>query len=110
MTRTRVSEARERLATSPFLLVDVELSEKSLPVGQPLAHLPGLEHADLAWLGREGESVRAEFPGDSAAFVVPAIEAGQVIHVHAVATERYLVTVHRGAARFADGSPSRSTA
>ncbi|MER6197067.1 CorA family divalent cation transporter [Streptomyces sp. NPDC001586] len=99
MTRTRVSEARERLATSSFLLVDVELSEKSLPVGQPLAHLLGLEHADLAWLGREGESVRAEFLGDSAAFVVPAIEAGQVIHVHAVVTERYLVTVHRGAAR-----------
>ncbi|MGW6979293.1 magnesium transporter CorA family protein [Streptomyces sp. NPDC054932] len=107
MTRTHVSEARERLATSPFLLVDVELSEKTLPAGQPLAHLLGLEVADLAWLGREGESARAEFLGDSAAFVVPVIEAGQVIHVHVVVTERYLVTVHRGAVRLIESLTAR---
>lgn len=98
MTRAHASEARERLATSPFLLVDVELSEAGSPTGQPLAHLLGLGAADLAWLGREGESARAEYLGDSAAFVVPAVEAGQVVHVHAVVTERYLVTVHRGTA------------
>ncbi len=99
MTRAPVSEARERLAASPFLLVDVELPEGAPPSGPSLVHLLGLEFADLAWLGQEGESARAEFLGDSAAFVVPAIEAGQVIHVHAVVTERYLLTVHRGAAR-----------
>ncbi|MFF9053970.1 CorA family divalent cation transporter [Streptomyces erythrochromogenes] len=99
MTRAPVSEARERLAASPFLLVDVELPEGAPPAGPSLVHLLGLEVADLAWLGQEGESARAEFLGDSAAFVVPAIEAGQVIHVHAVVTERYLVTVHRGTAR-----------
>ncbi|MFF9979036.1 magnesium transporter CorA family protein [Streptomyces erythrochromogenes] len=99
MTRAPVSEARERLAASPFLLVDVELPEGAQPAGPSLVHLLGLEFADLAWLGQEGESARAEFLGDSAAFVVPAIEAGQVIHVHAVVTERYLLTVHRGAAR-----------
>ncbi|MFJ6754486.1 CorA family divalent cation transporter [Streptomyces sp. NPDC091273] len=107
MTRAHVSEARERLATSPFLLVDVELNRKNQPTGRPLAHLLGLEVADLAWLGREGESARAEFLGGSAAFVVPAIEAGQVIHIHVVVTERYLVTVHRGAARLVAGLTAR---
>lgn len=99
MTRAPVSEARERLAASPFLLVDVELPEGAPPAGPSLVRLLGLQFEDLAWLGQEGESARAEFLGDSAAFVVPAIEAGQVIHVHAVVTERYLLTVHRGAAR-----------
>ncbi|KOY54641.1 cation transporter [Streptomyces sp. XY332] len=94
--RTPVSEARERLAAAPFLFVDAELPEEAPPGEQPVAHLLGLEAQDLEWLGRERESVRAEFLGDSAAFVVPAVEAGQVIHLHVVATERYLVTVHRG--------------
>ncbi|MFF3860907.1 CorA family divalent cation transporter [Streptomyces sp. NPDC002209] len=94
--RTPVSEARERLAAARFLFVDAELPEEDTPGGQPVAHLLGLEAQDLEWLGRERESVRAEFRGDSAAFVVPAIEAGQVIHIHVVATERYLLTVHRG--------------
>ncbi|KOU15199.1 cation transporter [Streptomyces sp. WM6372] len=96
--RAPVSEARERLAESRFLFVDAELPEEAPPGEQPVAHLLGLEADDLAWLGRETESARAEFRGDSAAFVVPAIEAGQVIHLHVVATERYLVAVHRGPA------------
>ncbi|MFE6906597.1 magnesium transporter CorA family protein [Streptomyces erythrochromogenes] len=100
LTRAHASEARERLATSAFLLVDVELPEGAAPpAGPSLADLLGLEAADLAWLGQEGESARAEFLGDSAAFVVPVVEGGQVFHIHAVVTERYLVTVHRGAAR-----------
>ncbi|MEV7512767.1 CorA family divalent cation transporter [Streptomyces sp. NPDC090085] len=107
MARAHVSEARERLATSPFLLVDVELPEGSPPAEQPLAHLLGLEAEDLEWLGTEGESARAEFFGDSAAFVVPAIEAGEVVHVHLVVTERYLVTVHRGAARLVENLVAR---
>lgn len=96
VTHTHVSEARERLATSRFLIVDIELPEEASPDEQPVAHQLGLEAEDLAWLGREGESVRAEFLGESAGFVVPVVEAGQVIHVHAFVTERYLVTVHRG--------------
>lgn len=107
MARAPVSEARQRLATSPFLLVDVELPEGSAPAGQPLAHLLGLETEDLEWLGAEGESARAEFFGDSAAFVVPAIEAGEVVHVHLVVTERYLLTVHRGAARLVENLVAR---
>ncbi|WP_256328061.1 CorA family divalent cation transporter [Streptomyces sp. 136MFCol5.1] len=76
--------------------MDIELPEEASPDEQPVAHQLGLEAEDLAWLGREGESVRAEFLGESAGFVVPVVEAGQVIHVHAFVTERYLVTVHRG--------------
>ncbi|MFE2089530.1 CorA family divalent cation transporter [Streptomyces sp. NPDC059460] len=96
VARTHVSEARERLAASRFLLVDIELPEETSPDEQPVAHQLGLEAEDLTWLGREGESVRAEFLGDSAAFVVPLVEEGQVAHVHVFVTERYLVTVHRG--------------
>lgn len=110
VTRTHVSEARERLAASRFLLVDIELPEEGPPrrdgeqpeeeppAGQPLAHLLGLETEDVAWLGRAGKSARAEFLGDSAAFVVPMVQEARITHVHAFVTERYLVTVHRGPA------------
>ncbi|MER6125800.1 CorA family divalent cation transporter [Streptomyces sp. NPDC001795] len=81
---------------SRFLLVDIELPEKPAPDEQPIAHLLGLEAEDLTWLGREAESARAEFLGDSAAFVVPVMEAGRITHIHAFVTERHLVTVHRG--------------
>ncbi|MFD7626745.1 CorA family divalent cation transporter [Streptomyces sp. NPDC059851] len=97
MTRARPSEARELLNTFPFLLVDVELPERSPPDEQALVHLFGLDVAAFGWLGREGEISRAEFLGDSAGFVLPAVETGRVVHVHAVVTETYLVTVHRGA-------------
>ncbi|MGW9133010.1 CorA family divalent cation transporter [Streptomyces sp. NPDC055681] len=91
-----MSEARERLAASRFLIVDIELPEEAPPDEQPVAHQLGLEAEDLTWLGREGEAVRAEFLGESAGFVVPVVEAGQVAHIHAFVTQRYLVTVHRG--------------
>ncbi|MFI2121140.1 CorA family divalent cation transporter [Streptomyces sp. NPDC020299] len=96
VTRTHVSEARERLAASRFLFVDIELPEPTRPDETPVARLLGLEAADLAWFGTEGEAARAEFLGDSAGFVVPVVEDDQVTHVHAFVTERYLITVHRG--------------
>lgn len=105
--RTPVSEARERLAESRFLFVDAELPAQAPPGEQPIAHLLGLEADDLPWLGRERESARAEFLGDAAAFVVPAIEAGQVVHLHVVATERYLLTVHRGPVAMVHGLIAR---
>ncbi|MFE2164971.1 CorA family divalent cation transporter [Streptomyces sp. NPDC059447] len=99
LTRGDVSEARERLATSRFLFVDVELPEEDdAPDGPPLAQLLGLETEGLAWLGQKDESPRAEFLGDRGAFVVPAVDADRVIHVHALVTEQYLLTVHRGPA------------
>ncbi|MFF4400015.1 CorA family divalent cation transporter [Streptomyces sp. NPDC001480] len=91
-----MSEARERLAASRFLFVDLELSEPAQPDETPVARLLGLEAVDLAWFGTEGEAARAEFLGDSAGFVVPVVEEDQVTHVHAFVTERYLVTAHRG--------------
>ncbi|MFD7444519.1 CorA family divalent cation transporter [Streptomyces sp. NPDC059909] len=96
VARTSLPEARERLAASRFLLVDIELPEKAPPGEQPVSEQLGLEAEDLTWLGREGESVRAEFFGDSAGFVVPVVETGQVTHVHAYVTERYLIMVRRG--------------
>ncbi|MFE5539009.1 CorA family divalent cation transporter [Streptomyces sp. NPDC056492] len=96
--RAAVSEARERLAESRFLFVDAELPEEAPSGEQPVAHLLGLEAEDLSWLGRERETTRAEFLGDAAVFVVPAFEGGRVVHLHVVATERYLLTVHRGPA------------
>ncbi|MFD3556795.1 CorA family divalent cation transporter [Streptomyces goshikiensis] len=118
LTRAHVSEARERLAASRFLFVDVELPERSAPGEQPLARLLGLETEDLEWLGREGESARAQIVGNSAAFVVPAVDADRVVHVHTLVTERYLVAVHRGPApligdviaRFPDETPPDSVA
>jgi magnesium transporter len=96
VARAAVSEARERLAASRFLLVDIELPGEVGPEEQPVAHELGLEAQDMAWLGREGEAARAEFLGDNARFVVPVIEKGEVTHVHAFVTDRHLVTVHRG--------------
>ncbi|MEW2418440.1 CorA family divalent cation transporter [Streptomyces sp. NPDC046866] len=107
MKRARPSEARELLTTSPFLLVNVELPERTPPNAQPLVSLFGLDVAAFGWLGRDGESVRAEFLGDSAGFVLPAVEAGRVVHIHAVVTETYLITVHRGATGLLAGLTSR---
>ncbi|MFB7293446.1 magnesium transporter CorA family protein [Actinacidiphila glaucinigra] len=94
--RAAVSEARERLATCRFLLVDVEVPGEERPDELSIARELGLAAEDLAWLGREGETARAEFHGDNARFVVPVIDDGKVVHVHVFVTERYLVTVHRG--------------
>ncbi|MFF7123436.1 CorA family divalent cation transporter [Streptomyces sp. NPDC008240] len=98
VTRTDVAEARERLATAGFLLVDVELTEEPQAVVPPVSHQFGLEAENLTWLGRVGEPARAEFLGDRAAFVVPVVKGNEVAQVHALVTERYLLTVHRGQA------------
>lgn len=95
--RVSVAEARERLAASRFLLVDVETPGGGRPGAEvPIARELGLGCADLTWLGEEGESARAEFHGDDARFVVPVVDGGEVVHVHVFVTERHLVTVHRG--------------
>ncbi|MEU9986114.1 CorA family divalent cation transporter [Streptomyces sp. NPDC048045] len=98
VTRTDVTEVRERLATSDFLLVDVELPEAPPAEAPPVSHQLGLESENPLWLGREDVPARAEFLGDRAAFVVPVVKGGEVAHVHALVTERFLLTVHRGQA------------
>ncbi|MFF4009394.1 CorA family divalent cation transporter [Streptomyces sp. NPDC001717] len=119
LTRGDVSQARELLAASPFLFVDVELpDEDDAPDQPPLAHLLGLEAADVPWLGRRDESPRAEIRGDGGVFVVPAVDGDRVVHVQVLVTERYLLTVHRGpapligdvTARFPLEAPSDSVA
>jgi magnesium transporter len=100
--RTDVAEARRRLATDRFVLVDVELPETA-PDGGPeeaedLARRLGLDAEDLSWFGRGDEPARADFLGDLVAVVVPVVRADRVVHTHVVAGERFLVAAHRGPA------------
>ncbi|MEV5872740.1 CorA family divalent cation transporter [Streptomyces sp. NPDC052101] len=101
-TRVSVSEARQRLAMDRFLLLDVELPEeegpKEGPADEPPARRLGLDAEELAWFGRPGESARAEFLGDIAGFVIPVVHGVRIAHVHALASERFLVIAHRGRA------------
>ncbi|MFF8473016.1 CorA family divalent cation transporter [Streptomyces sp. NPDC015414] len=98
-TRTGLAEARELLAASPFLLVDVQLADgPEADDGDVVAGL-GLRSECPSWFGRAHEPVRAQFIGDRAGFVVPVVQGGRVVHVHVMATERHLVTLHRGPAR-----------
>ena len=97
-TRTGLSEARGHLAASDFLLVDVQLADEAEADAQPVVGLLGLADESPSWFGRPGEPTRAEFHGDRAGFVVPVVEDGRVAHVHVLATERHLVTLHWGPA------------
>ncbi|MFF3913142.1 CorA family divalent cation transporter [Streptomyces sp. NPDC001852] len=101
VTRTDVSEARERLAAASFLLVDVELPEDAPAPATPVADQLGLDGEELDWFGSKDEPARAEFLGDRAAFVVPVVHGEEIVHLHVVVTERFLVTVHRGQAGLA---------
>ena len=74
VTRTDMSEARERLAVARFLIIDIELPEEAPADGESLARQLGLEADDLEWFGRKDESARADFLGESAGFVVPVVE------------------------------------
>ncbi|MFI6493828.1 CorA family divalent cation transporter [Streptomyces sp. NPDC050564] len=98
VTRTDVSEARERLAVSDFLLVDIQLPDEMASDHPSVVLQLGLGTENVSWFGRSGESVRAEYLGDRAGFVVPVIEGNRVVHVHALVTERHLITAHRGPA------------
>jgi magnesium transporter len=101
VTRTDVSEARERLAAARFLIVDVELPEEAPADGEGVARQLGLEADDLDWFGRKDEPARADFLGEKAGFVVPVVHDDQVAYIHALVTEQFLVTVHRGQAGLA---------
>ncbi|WP_316745242.1 CorA family divalent cation transporter [Streptomyces sp. MK7] len=98
VTRTDLSGARARLAVSDFLLVDLQLPEEAAPDEEPVTRRLGLPAEHLSWFGRAGEPVRAEFYGDRAGVVLPVLEKGRVAHVHALVTERHLITVRRGPA------------
>ncbi|MGW0629787.1 CorA family divalent cation transporter [Streptomyces sp. NPDC002758] len=87
---------------SDFLLVDIQLPPDVSPDEPPLSHRLGIEAEHLTWFGRAGEPVRADFLGDRAAFVVPTVDGNRIAHLHALVTERHLITVHRGAAPLLD--------
>ncbi|MER6472770.1 CorA family divalent cation transporter [Streptomyces collinus] len=122
-TRTDLAGARDRLAASDFVLVDVALplasdrpdtaaasdtrdgrdaqdgrdaSDVADADGRRVVEALGLAAESPTWFGVTAEPVRADFLGDRAGFVVPVVDDGRVVHVHAMATERHLVTVHRG--------------
>ncbi|MFH8339965.1 CorA family divalent cation transporter [Streptomyces sp. AM6-12] len=112
IVRTDLAEARRRLAATRYLLVDVELpeageggageegesAEGAGEEDEPLARRLGLGGADLDWFGRPGEPARADFLGDMVGLVVPVVQGERIVHAHAVAGDRYLVTAHRGPA------------
>ncbi|MGW0766687.1 magnesium transporter CorA family protein [Streptomyces sp. NPDC002676] len=97
-TRVDVSEARRRLATARFLLVDIELPAHGPEQPEPLARTLGLGTEELPWFGRAEEPARADFLGDVLGLVVPVVHDTRVAYVHAVTTERFLVTAHHGPA------------
>ncbi|RFC74914.1 cation transporter [Streptomyces sp. AcE210] len=101
VTRTDVTEARERLAAARFLIVDIELPEEAPADGESVARQLGLEGEDLAWFGRKDEPARADFLGEKAGFVMPVVHDDQVAYIHALVTEQFLVTVHHGQAGLA---------
>jgi magnesium transporter len=96
VTHASLTQARQLLATGSFVVVDIELPEGPTPDDQGVAYQLGLDAERLSWLGRLAEDVRAEHDGETASFVAPLVEGDRVIHVHAVATDRYLVAAHRG--------------
>ena len=96
VTSASLTEARQLLATGSFVVVDVEQPEQPTSDDQGVARQLGLDAERLAWLGRPAEDVRADYDGEIAGFVAPVVEGDRVTRVHAVATERYLVTAHRG--------------
>ncbi|MGW1005942.1 hypothetical protein [Streptomyces sp. NPDC002520] len=98
VTRTDAAEARHRLATDPFVLVDVELPVEDQEGERSVADQLGLDTESLDWFGRADEPPRAEYLGDRSYFVVPVVHEERIAHIHVVVTERFMATVHRGQA------------
>ncbi|MET8749162.1 CorA family divalent cation transporter [Streptomyces sp. NPDC004667] len=114
VTRTDLSAARERLAASDFVIVDIDLGEEPEPdeepgpeegpapggepgpEEEPLFRGLGLDDEVWEWLGRPREPVRVEYRGDIVGCVVPVVDGSRIVHVHLLASERHLVTVHHG--------------
>ncbi|MFE2146944.1 CorA family divalent cation transporter [Streptomyces sp. NPDC059456] len=96
VTRTALSEVRERLAAPDFVIVDIDQGEDPPSDEQPLARLLGLDDKTWEWLGRRNEPVRADYHGGVVGCVVPVIDGSHVRHIHVLASECHLVTMHHG--------------
>ncbi|MEV8524174.1 CorA family divalent cation transporter [Streptomyces sp. NPDC052000] len=98
VTRTELSEARERLASPDLVMVDIDQGEDPPPDGpeQPLSRLLGLTGQGWEWFGRRHEPVRAEYHEGAVGCVVPVVEGTGITHIHVLASDRHLITVHQG--------------
>lgn len=96
VSRTELSEVRERLAAADFVIVDVDRGEESSSDEQPLAALLGLDDKTWEWLGRRDEPVRADYHAGVVGCVVPVIDSSRVKRIHVLAGESHLVTIHHG--------------
>ncbi|MFF1556020.1 CorA family divalent cation transporter [Streptomyces sp. NPDC058279] len=94
VTRTGLSEARERLATRDLVLVDIAQGEDPPPDDQPLARRLGLADKGWEWFGRRHEPVRADYHEGAVGCVVPVVDGADITHIHVLAGDRHLVTVH----------------
>ncbi|MFI5972678.1 CorA family divalent cation transporter [Streptomyces sp. NPDC051452] len=99
-TRTDVEEARRLLATARCLFVDVELPVRESAQGpeatEPVARLLGLGAEEADWFGQPGEPTRADLLEGVLGLVMPVSDGDQIGYVHVLASERFLVTAHRG--------------
>ncbi|MEU2828447.1 CorA family divalent cation transporter [Streptomyces lavendulae] len=114
VTRTDLSGARECLAASDFVIVDIDLGEEPEPgegpepggepepgegpepEEEPLFRGLGLDDESWEWLGRPREPVRIEYREGTVGCVVPVLDGSRVVHVHLLASEHQLVMVHHG--------------
>lgn len=103
VARTGLAQARERLAGSGFVIVDIDQGEigqgEEAPApldDEPLSRRLGLDGAAFEWLGRAEEHVRGEYHAGTAIGVVPVVCGNHVTHIHVLADDRHLVTVHHG--------------
>ncbi|MFC7265008.1 magnesium transporter CorA family protein [Streptomyces lutosisoli] len=96
VARTALSQAREHLAAPGFVIVDIDQGEEPPPAEQPLSRRLGLDDKAWEWLGRQHEPVRAEYHEGVVGCVVPVIDGNHIIHIHVLASECHLVTVHHG--------------
>ncbi|MEU7426366.1 CorA family divalent cation transporter [Streptomyces sp. NPDC040750] len=99
-TRTDVEEARRLLATARCLFVDVELPVRESAQGpeatEPVARRLGLGAEEADWFGQPGEPTRADLREGVLGLVMPVSDGDQIGYVHVLASERFLVTAHRG--------------
>lgn len=96
VARTGLAGARERLAASGFVIVDIDREDESSLDGEPLSRRLGLDDPAWEWLGRPDEHVRAEYHAGTAIGVVPVVCGNQITHIHVLADDRHFIMVHHG--------------
>ncbi|GGN91410.1 hypothetical protein GCM10011579_088230 [Streptomyces albiflavescens] len=96
VARTGLTQAREHLATSRFVIVDIDQGAEPPLAGEPLSRRLGLDDPAWEWLGRPDEPVRGEYHAGTAGGVVPVVHGNRVAHIHVLADDRHFIMVHQG--------------